>query len=142
MKKSTWGFIILIVILLIAVVTNPKIETHKQEVKAKLNSKLQGALTEQDPEMDKFEKAGYNLGVLLGSSLVDKVIDNSITCDSYILFSITKITWKGESRAIGYGVLGNVFLSSKIDEAFANGMSNEMFSETDVEVPEPIDYGN
>lgn len=36
------------------------------------------------------------------------------------MFSITKITWQGESKSIEYGLLGNIFLSEKVNKAFNN----------------------
>ncbi|KRB59850.1 hypothetical protein ASD98_01650 [Flavobacterium sp. Root186] len=64
------------------------------------------------------------LGILFGSSLAEKLIENSVTRDNYILFSITKITWQGKSKSIGYGLFGNVFLSEKVNKAFNNDEIN------------------
>ena len=72
-----------------------------------------------------------------------------MTRDNYILFSITKISWKGESRNIGYGLFGNVFLSEKVKEAFKDKESTEydpsydekMLRELDTTAVEAVDTG-
>lgn len=118
MKKSNWAIIIFGVIVLIAVFTNPSTEEHKQAVKSVVNQIVQNSVSENASDME-------NLGILLGSSLAEKLVENSVTRDNYILFSITKISWKSESRNIGYGVFGNVFLSEKVKEAFNDKETNK-----------------
>jgi hypothetical protein len=109
--KQNWIIIIFVGIILIAVFTNPSTEEHKQAVKSVVNQLVQNSVSDNNSNLE-------NLGVLLGSSLAEKLVENSVTRDNYILFSITKISWKGESRNIGYGLFGNVFLSEKIKDAF------------------------
>ena len=110
--------VILGVIVLIAIFTNPSTEEHKQAVKSVVNEVVQNSISENSSDME-------NIGVLLGSSLIDNLVENSITRDNYILFSITKISWKDKSRNIGYGLFGNVFLSEKVKEAFKEQKSTE-----------------
>ncbi|WP_269235731.1 DUF4359 domain-containing protein [Flavobacterium flavigenum] len=117
MKKSNKIVIIFAIILLIAVFTNPSNEEHKQAVKSVINQVVQNSISENESDMER-------LGVLFGSSLAEKIIENSVMRDNYILFSITKITWKGESKSIGYGLFGNVFLSEKVKNAFNNNEIN------------------
>lgn len=128
MKKSKRIIIIFTVIILIAVFTNPNIEEHKHAVKSVVNQVVQNSISENESDIG-------NLGVLFGSSLVENLIENSVTRDNYILFSITQITWKGESKSIGYGLFGNVFLSEKAKNAFNNNEINryENASETYVD---------
>lgn len=128
MKKSKTIIIIFAIIILIAVLTNPSNEEHKQAVKSVVNQVVQNSISENESDIGK-------LGVLFGSSLAENLIENSVTRDNYILFSITKITWKGESKSIGYGLFGNVFLSEKVKNAFNNNEINnyENVSETYVD---------
>lgn len=101
------------VFLLLAAVTNPSKTAHKDEVKSKFTESYQKSL-----EMNTTSgNSGFEaLGSLLGTSLINTLVENNISCDNYLLFSITKITYKGESKSIGFGFLGNVFLSGKVDE--------------------------
>lgn len=109
--KTNWTIIIFSLIILIAIFTNPSTEEHKEAVKSVVNKVVQESISEDASDME-------NLGVLLGSSLVEKLVENSVTRDNYVVFSITKFSWKGDEKNIGYGVFGNVFLSKKINEAF------------------------
>nr|WP_315247648.1 DUF4359 domain-containing protein [uncultured Flavobacterium sp.] len=128
MKKSKTIIIIFAIIILIAVLTNPSNEEHKQAVKSVINQVVQNSISKNESDMEK-------LGVLFGSSLAENLIENSVTRDNYILFSITKITWRGESKSIGYGLFGNVLLSEKVKNAFNNNEINkyENTSETYVD---------
>lgn len=129
MKKSNKIIIFFAIIILIAVLTNPSNEEHKQAVKSVVNEVVQNSISENESDLGK-------LGVLFGSSLAENLIENSVTRDNYILFSITKFTWKGESKSIGYGLFGNVFLSEKVKNAFNNNEINnyENASETYVDI--------
>jgi hypothetical protein len=120
MKKKNWTIIITLGIIILFAITNPSSEEHKEAVKLKVNSFVQNSYKSTDDSENKLESAGYNLGVLLGNSIVDKFIENAISRDSYIVFSITKANWQGKSKAIGYGFLGNVFLSNELDESFGS----------------------
>lgn len=113
MKKSNIILIVFAVIILAALLTNPSSEEHKQAVKSVINQVVQNSISENGSDMEK-------LGILFGSSLAEKLIENSVTRDNYVVFSITKITWQGKSKSIGYGLFGNVFLSEKVNKAFNN----------------------
>lgn len=113
MKTKQITLIVLGVLLLIAILTNPGKEVHKEEVKSKFTESYQKSLeANATSDNNGFEA----LGSLLGTSLINALIENNVSCDNYVLFSITKITYKGESKSIGLGLLGNVFLSGKMDE--------------------------
>ncbi|MBK8442421.1 MAG: hypothetical protein IPL35_02955 [Sphingobacteriales bacterium] len=38
------------------------------------------------------------------------MIDNSVSTDNYILFSTTKYSLEGETKVVGIGAFGNVFI--------------------------------
>jgi hypothetical protein len=76
-------------------------------------------LTKTDNE---WEQAGQALGMMLGGALVDKIIDNLVSTENYILFSTTKISWEGETKIIGIGAFGNVFTTSKLDDTMNEGL--------------------
>lgn len=118
MKKLNIILIVFATIILVAVLTNPSSEEHKQAVKSVINQVVQNSISENGSNMEK-------LGILFGSSLAEKLIENSVTRDNYILFSITSITWQGKSKSIGYGLFGNVFLSEKVNKAFDNNEIND-----------------
>jgi hypothetical protein len=104
--------------LLIAVLTNPNQDRHKEVVKNKLNTIMQKAMKDGLKNSDSgAEQLGSALGLMLGGALLDRMIETMVSTDNYVLFSTTKITFEGKSKLIGIGVFGNVFISDKIDEA-------------------------
>ncbi|MGX7666064.1 DUF4359 domain-containing protein [Flavobacterium pedocola] len=103
------------IILAIAIFTNPNQEIHKEVVKSTITSYYQKSIEEDDT----IPKNGFSaLGSLLGTSLINTLVENGVSSDNYLVFSITKIRYKGEEKSIGFGVFGNVFLSEKVKEAF------------------------
>jgi hypothetical protein len=103
------------VILLIAFFTNPNQAAHQEKVKSTITSFYQKQLKENKTSSSNGFEA---LGNLLGTSFINTMVENAVTCDNYFLFSVTKINYEGQEKSIGYGVLGNIFLSSKVEEAF------------------------
>lgn len=113
MKTKQITLITLGAFLLIAIFTNPNRDMHKEELKSKFIESYQKSLEANST----LNNNGFEtLGNLLGTSLINTLIENNVSCDNYLLFSITKITYKGESKSIGFGFLGKVFLSGKVDE--------------------------
>lgn len=123
MKKNHTVLIAIGLILLVAVLTNPNQDRHKEVLKAKLNSYVQKSMSEGLSESD--NEWGQAFGMMLGGALIDGIISNVVTTDNYVVFSTTKMTWEGESKVIGVGAFGNVFLTSKIDEALDEGLLSE-----------------
>ncbi len=116
MRKSQIILIIAGAILAIAIFTNPSQETHKEVVKSKIISYYEQSLKEnQSTSNNSFEV----LGNLLGTSLITTLVENGVKSDNYLFFSITKMTYEGQEKSIGFGAFGNVFLSEKVEEAFS-----------------------
>lgn len=123
MKKNYLFFTITGVITLIAILTNPNQDRHKEVIKNKLNSYMQKSMKQNQTKTDnEWGQAGETLGMMLGDALIDKIIDNIVSTDNYVLFSTTKISWEGETKIIGIGAFGNVFITSKLDDAMNEGL--------------------
>jgi len=126
MRKNYLFFGIIGIIVLVAILTNPNQNRHKEVVKNKLNSYIQKSMTESLTETDNdLEQAGQALGMMLGGALVDKMVDNLVSTNNYLLFSTTKINWKGQSKVIGIGIFGNVYITSKLDKAMGTDTTNQ-----------------
>lgn len=126
MKKQSIIIISIVVIVLIAVFTNPNVQAHREAVKIMFNQNLQKSLAKNGSEnKSEMENAGANLGMMLGNVFIDKMIENLVTSDNYVLFSITKISFEGKSKMIGYGLFGNVFISSEVNQAYKNDSEEE-----------------
>jgi hypothetical protein len=115
MKTKQVFIILLTVILIISVFTNPNEMAHKEKVKSTITDFYERQLEKGETVSG---NAFGNIGSLFGVSLINKMIENLVSCDDYLFFSITKITFEGQEKSIGFGVLGNVFISDKVEEAF------------------------
>ncbi len=123
MKNNYITLLIISLIILVAVLTNPDQTRHKEVIKNKLVTYLQKSFRNDQPETkDEWQEADQALGVVLGGMIVEKILDNFMSTDNYVVFSTTKITWDGEARIIGIGAFGNVFLTRELDEALNKGL--------------------
>jgi hypothetical protein len=123
MKKNYLVLAIVGVVVLVAILTNPNQDRHKEVIKNKLNSYMQKSMKESLTKTDnEWEQAGQALGMMLVGTLVDRIIDNLVSTDNYVLFSTTKISLEGETKIIGIGAFGNVFITNKLDEAMNEGL--------------------
>ncbi|WP_281633499.1 DUF4359 domain-containing protein [Flavobacterium luteolum] len=118
MKPKHYIIAGLCLILLVTALTNPGTEKHKEEVKLKMNAFLEKEIDKENTtQNNEMSKVGGMLGNALAQSMVNMLVDNIVSSSNYILFSTTDVTVDGKTKTIGFGILGNVFLSNKIDEA-------------------------
>jgi hypothetical protein len=126
MKKSTITLAVLALVIIVAVITNPKLEDHKAAIKSKMNAAIQKSMSETISQSnDGLQQAGSVLGVMLGGALIDRLIDSAVGVDNYVLFSLTKVTWEGNSMIVGVGIFGNVFLVSAMHKSLARGLNQD-----------------
>jgi hypothetical protein len=115
---------------IVAILTNPTPERHKEVVKNKLHQFLLMPMVEGlDNARTRLEEDTQSLEILLGNTLLDNIIDNLVSTDNFLLFSTTKISLEGKSKTIGYGVFGNVFLAKELDEAMNEALNNVKIGE-------------
>ena len=122
MKKKYLILTITGIIVFVAILTNPNQDRHKEVVKNKINSYLQKSIKESNSD-SQFKGATQVIGMLLGGTIIGGIVDELVSTDNYILFSTTKINLEGESKVIGIGAFGNVYVTRKLDEA----MSEDLF---------------
>jgi|JI8StandDraft_1071087.scaffolds.fasta_scaffold149401_2 hypothetical protein len=117
---------IVAVIMILAIASNPSIEKHQEAIKIKVKTIMQQSFqVDIQLSANKWEQAGQELGLMIGGALLDPIIENIVSTDNYLFFSITKITWKGETNAVGIGIFGNVFVNPKIDAALNDKFSKK-----------------
>jgi hypothetical protein len=92
-------------------IANPSIDSHKEAVEQKLYSQSDISKV-TDADLDSFATVGYALADGAIFSVIDSMVEG-ISRDNYILFSLTKATYEGNSRYIGLGLLGKVFITNK-----------------------------
>lgn len=118
-KKQIFG-ILSTFFILVLIITNPSEESHIGKVKSKLRVALKKNMTKEleNKSSNVFESIGNGIGFLLVDSMIDKMTEGFITRNNYLLFSTTNVDYKGENKIIGLGILGNIYLTEKIDELF------------------------
>ena len=86
-------------------------------MKTKLN-----ALFQQSMQDGKSDKMAQGFAALLGPMFMDRIIEGTVHRSNYFLFSTTDITVEKQTKTVGIGILGNVFLSSTIDETIRKNL--------------------
>jgi hypothetical protein len=110
--RKGWTIIGSIFLVLLLLVTNPSQDKHKLALKDKFISSISKEIENQE------QKTGMEaLQLSVATMFIDNMIDKTVTSTSYLLFSTTKIKIDGDEKTIGFGILGHVYLSNKIDEA-------------------------
>lgn len=123
MKKSYIIMGAIGLVLLVAIITNPNQDRHKEVLKAKLNAYMHQSLkATQSGSGDEWAQAGQALGLMMGGAMIEGIIDNMVSTDNYLLFSLTKINVEGKSKVVGIGAFGNVFLTSRLNDEMNLGM--------------------
>jgi len=117
MKKNQIALLIIGVLLIVAALTNPNTIIHKEAIKSRLHKATQ----QEDVSVSDNEwgNAGSALGMMFAGTFIDKIVDQMITVDNYILFSVTKGSYGGNTRTIGFGAFGNVYITNEVDNALA-----------------------
>lgn len=135
MAKRQFYTLLSILLIAILIFSNPSEENHIQSVKSKLKmvfkKKMSSEITENQD--DGFKTLGNGLGLLLGDTFIDKLTNGIVSRENYLLFSLTNANYKGEDKTIGFGILGNVFLSDKIENIFNKEKQTEKQVEESVE---------
>lgn len=124
MKNKHIIIIFIGVLLIVGALTNPTQDRHKEAVKNKLNVIMQKSIKDSMKNSDSgAEQIGSALGLMLGGAILDRMIESTISSDNYVFFSTTNATWEGQTKIIGVGVFGNVFISKEIDNALKDDKS-------------------
>ena len=125
MKRDNIIAGIILFIIVIAALTNPNGYRHKELLKSKLYSGLQESGTAKIPGTDEsWGEISESMRKLLGTELVNKLVDNQLSTKSYGLFSTSSIQVDGQSKVIGIGIFGQVFYTSEFDESLKKGLLN------------------
>jgi len=87
MSKSSVWVLVIIGLIIIFTITNPKEQAHKDAVKSKITSVLHKNMSESKvSDDDTWGKIGEGLGVLFGGVIIDKLVDNFVSCNKTALF--------------------------------------------------------
>ncbi len=111
-------------VLAVLLISNPNEDAHKEAVKKAWNQSLKestNASDDDDSEGSLFKGFGSILTSMIGSSVIESLVDQMVTSDSYGIFSLTKVDAGKGPQTVGVGMFGHVFLSEK-----AKSLSGDM----------------
>jgi hypothetical protein len=94
------------------IATNPSTKDHKQAVVEKMNVKI-----EESPNYNT-QNDWQNTGEAIGTVLVEGIVEKAVSRDNYLLFSLTKVSSKGEDKFIGIGIFAKVWFYKEYDKSF------------------------
>lgn len=104
MKKHQIINISVVLIILILIGTNPSLQQHKEAFTEYAFKKSN--LNDISNNKNSLEVLGNELGKSLGKTLIENIIQR----DNYYVLSLTQITYEGNEKIIGIGILGNVWI--------------------------------
>ncbi len=116
--RNTWKYILCILLLALLFASNPGLQDHRDAVSAKINRLLTKEIAASDTKGNTLDKAGGQLGLMLGSLVINKVVENAVQRKNYLFFSLTSFELNGDEKIIGFGILGNVFITNHADQKF------------------------
>lgn len=126
MKKDYFLFGIIGLLLILAAISNPGSEVHKKALKSKVDLALHKSMQEITEDHNSlWAELGQAIGMALGGKISGEIVEQVVSVDNYIFFSITKITWDGEPHAVGIGIFGNVYLHSKLEDEIESIIINQ-----------------
>lgn len=121
MKIIKYSFFILLILLVLAFITNPDKEMHKTFVKEKIENGLMKTLSNQGISADNAFVKSLKNDVF--DNVVWKTIENNIEYKNYYLFSIAKVNYMGESYPISIGFFKYVMVMPQLEKQIENKLN-------------------
>jgi hypothetical protein len=116
--------IIAIVLLGVLAVSNPKLEEHQRAMRFKIEKIVDrefGNSNSSSSSSSTLETIASGIGSMLKTSIIDGIVKEYVKRKDYLLFSLTTVEINNEPKIVGIGLLGNVFISEKVDDEVRNG---------------------
>jgi hypothetical protein len=116
--------IIAIVLLGVLAVSNPKLEEHQRAMRFKIEKIVDrefGTSSSSSSSSSTLETIASGIGSMLKTSIIDGIVKEYVKRKDYLLFSLTTVEINNEPKIVGIGLLGNVFISEKVDDEVRNG---------------------
>lgn len=106
-------------LLVVAALLNPKLEDHKEALKPQVKAGLAKSLTKNGVRTDNML---FNLVTdgIYESYLWKDLVENEVTRDNYIFFSISKCAYLGEQYPVGIGLFGTVYIFPQVEQFVTN----------------------
>lgn len=110
-RKNTQGKVnlfkkryIVILILLVAIITNPSKERYKNKIVEIVDSSIgvsEYSSEKSTPQVD---------------TLLDQILESYMNYSNYFLFSTISVEDKGDSKVVGFGAFGFIYIPDQLKE--------------------------
>ncbi len=97
------------VVFFLLLITCPGEEKHRQTVVDEIAEAAQREMPWQSGDDGLLGAFGETLGNMLVSQFADAVVGQFMRVDNYVIFSVGKIRYGGETKTVSFGILGHVF---------------------------------
>ena len=97
------------VVFFLLLITCPGEEKHRQTVVDGIAEAAQRENIWQSKDNDLLGAFGETLGNMLVAQFADAVVGQFMRVDNYVIFSVGKIRYGGETKTVSFGILGHVF---------------------------------
>ncbi len=117
------SIIIAIVLLGVLAVSNPKLEEHQRAMRFKIEKIVdrEFGTSSSSASSSTLENIAAGIGSMLKSSIIEGIVNESVKRKDYLFFSLTTVEINNDPKIVGIGILGNVFISEKVDDEVRNG---------------------
>ena len=104
----------IIVLFILAGLTNPTRDQHVTEVKGVIVSNVLTKSVRHVTSKDQDETPASVFGMTLGTVAIREMVDTFVSVDDYVFLSLTRINHNDESRVVGVGAFGFVWGSDDL----------------------------
>ncbi len=121
MKLKILPLFVIIILLAIAIFTNPDEQVHKETLKMKLTEVIDESMAERREDI-----LTSNAWKLAGPQMMEVFLQNNFSVDDYKVLSLTKINWDNQSYIVGVGAFGNVWITKRLNKDLADTIINQI----------------
>ncbi|MEJ1239284.1 hypothetical protein WBG78_14200 [Chryseolinea sp. T2] len=104
----------IVVLFILAGLTNPTRDQHITEVRGVIVSNVLAKSVSHPTSQRQNETPASVFGLTLGTVAIKEMVDTFVSVDDYVFLSLTRITHNDQSRVVGVGVFGKVWVSEDL----------------------------
>ena len=115
--KKIIALIILIGIVLLAAITCPDAEAHKNAIVNVMSDTVDDKISEElnGDDGNIISNGLASIGSMFAGKIIDSVVDTKLHVDNYVVFSLGKIHWEKEDKVVSVGVFNQIYTFSQED---------------------------
>lgn len=142
-RNQLWALVVLLITVVVLAVSNPSERAHKRAIMKNITNGLEQAMDNGDS--DPLSQGINLLGKVVGNSVAEMVIDQTIEYHNYFLFSTTTLQVGPKDIGVSVGFLGNVFtadedkVASAIKKAVLKGAGSFSLGDEDASADDQAD---